>query len=268
MVRTFTWLHTVRSYEGDAAGEMPPGGLLRLCEQIAVLAATDAGYDNAFHLANNSAWVVHRMTMLLDAPARLEDDLELTTWASHFTRVRGGREYRIRNLTTGRDVASALAEWVYVDRTRQTPKSIPTAVQADFDIPGAPLGTYDPPTVAPLDHPLEQVTERVADWHEVDSMRHVNNAVYADWLYSALWSALRVAGRDPRAMVERGERLRACYFDIAYRRAALPGDHVRIATRITALDGPLIEARQSILGLDNAEMVTAHTIYRLSDAAD
>jgi hypothetical protein len=43
---------------------------------------------------------------------------------------------------------------------------------------------------------------------------------------------------------------------------------VRIATRITALDGPLIEARQSILGLDNAEMVTAHTIYRLSDAAD
>jgi acyl-CoA thioesterase FadM len=268
MVRTYTWRHSVRSYEGDIRGEMSPGGLLRLCEHIAVEAATDAGFDRDFHIGNNSAWVIHRMTMLLDAPARQQDVLELTTWASHFTRVRGGREYRIRNLTTGREVASALAEWVYVDRTLLTPKALPLDIMSGFDIPGKPLGTYEAPQVAPLDRPIEQVRERVAEWHEADSMRHVNNAVYADWLHSAMRSAVELLGPQPGAPADRGEYLRARYLDISYKRAALPGDRVQVITHITGADGPLVEARQAVLGPDGSEMVTAHSVYSWSGPDD
>jgi medium-chain acyl-[acyl-carrier-protein] hydrolase len=268
MVRTYTWRHSVRSYEGDVRGEVSPGGLLRLCEYIAVLAATDAGFDHRFHVENNSAWVIHRMTMLLDAPARLEDELEMTTWASHFTRVRGGREYRIRNLTTGRDVASALAEWVYVDRTSLTPKALPLDIMNGFDIPGKPVGTYDPPAVAPLDRPTEYMRERVADWHEIDSMRHVNNAVYADWLHSAMWSAADLLGQQPGSMLDRDDHLRARYFDIRYKRAALPGDRVRVVTRITGLEGPWVEGHQTVFGPDGSELVTAHSVYRWSSPDD
>jgi acyl-CoA thioesterase FadM len=264
MVRSYTWRHTVRSYEGDVRGEMTVGGLLRLCEHIAVEAATDAGFDNRFHVENNSAWVIHRMTMLLDSPARQQDELELTTWASHFVRVRGGREYRIRNLTTGRDVASALAEWVYVDRTTLTPKALPLDIMNGFDIPGKPLGSYDAPAVAALEQPIEHVGERVAEWHEADSMRHVNNAVYADWLHSAVWSAAgRLTGRAAAPLY--GDAfLSARYFDIRYKRAALPGDHVKVATRITGLEGSLLETRQSVLGPGGAEMIAAHSVYRWS----
>jgi acyl-CoA thioesterase FadM len=252
----------VRSYEGDIGGEMTPGGLLRLCEHIAVEAASDAGFDNRFHVENNSAWVIHRMTLLMDAPARQLDELELQTWASHFTRVRGGREYRIRNLTTGLEVASGIAEWVYVDRTLQTPKALPMDIMRGFDIPGKPLGTYDAPRVAPLDRPVEHVRERLAEWHEADSMRHVNNAVYADWLHSAVWSAAAQLSGSPGSHREPSEYLRARYFDIQYRRAALPGDRLQVVTRITGLEGPLVEVRQSVLGPDGAEMVSAHSVYR------
>jgi acyl-CoA thioesterase FadM len=262
MVRAFTWRHTVRSYEGDIAGELTPGGLLRLCEHIAVEAATDAGFDRNFHVESNSAWVIHRMTLVMDAPARQQDELELTTWASHFTRVRGGREYRIRNLTSGLDVASGLAEWVYVDRDLLTPKALPLDVMRGFDIPGKPLGTYEPPKVAQLDQPILQVRERVAEWHEIDSMRHVNNAVYADWLHSAVWSAAEQIAGQPVALLYKDQYLRARYFDIEYRRAALPGDRLHIVTRITGLEGPLVEARQSVDGPEGSEWVRAHSVYR------
>jgi acyl-CoA thioesterase FadM len=264
MPRIYTWRHTVRSYEGDVRGEMPLGGLLRLCEHIAVEAASDAGFDRAFHIENNSAWVIHRMTMVLDAPAHQQDELELNTWASHFTRVRGGREYRIRNVTTGREVASALAEWVYVDRALQTPKALPMDIMMGFDIPGKPLGTYEAPLVAPLERPLEFASERVAEWHEADAMRHVNNAVYADWLYSAVWTAAGQLAEYQDAAPEPGEYLRARYLDIQYRRAAVPGDRLQVITRITGLEGPLVEARQSVLGPDGTEMVSAHSVYNRS----
>jgi acyl-CoA thioesterase FadM len=252
----------VRSYEGDIGGEMTPGGLLRLCEHIAVEAATDAGFDNRFHIENNSAWVIHRMTLLIDAPARQMDELELQTWASHFTRVRGGREYRIRNLTTGLAVASGIAEWVYVDRSLLTPKALPMDIMGGFDIPGKPLGTYDAPVVAQLEQPIGHVTRRVAEWHEIDSMHHVNNAVYADWLHSGVWSAAEKLTSHPVAMLYNAQYLRAHYFDIQYRRAALPGDDLQVDTRITGLEGPLVEAHQSVYGPDGTEMVTAHSVYR------
>ncbi|HET9496114.1 MAG TPA: acyl-ACP thioesterase domain-containing protein [Chloroflexia bacterium] len=262
MPRIFTWRHKVRSYEGDVGGEMTPGGLLRLCEHIAVEAAADAGFDRQFHIANNSAWVIHRMTLLIDAPARQMDELELQTWASHFTRVRGGREYRIRNLTTGLEVASGIAEWVYVDRSLLTPKGLPMDIMRGFDIPGKPLGTYDAPEVAQLAEPIHHVTPRKAEWHEIDSMHHVNNAVYADWLHSGVWSAAEKLTSHPVAMLYNDQYLRARYFDIRYRRAALPGDDVQVVTSITGLEGPLVEARQSVSGPGVADLVNAHSVYR------
>ena len=45
----------------------------------------------------------------------------------------------------------------------------------------------------------------------------------------------------------------------------MPGDRLQVVTRITGLEGPLLEARQSVLGPDGTEMVTAHSVYRRSD---
>ena len=212
MVREYKWRLRVRSYEGDAWGRVPASGVLRYFEQSAIDAAADAGYGRDFHEENRSAWVIRRMTLVFGAqPARAGDDLEIRTWISHFAKVRGGREYRVANVVTGNMVATGLAEWVYLNRDTITPLLIPASVGADFDAPGAPLGAYEAPFVDSVENGGTFKMEREARWHETDSMQHINNANYADWLDEAMRDAVAQIGWSVVALREQDLQLRGEY---------------------------------------------------------
>ena len=167
MAREYTWRLQVRSYEGDAWGLVPAPVILRYLEHSAVMAAADVGYGRKFHEENSSAWVIRRMTLLMDAPARQAEELEISTWISNFAKVRGNREYRVCDAATGTTLYTGLAEWVYMDRQSLTPKMIPPQVAQDFDVPGAPIFQYDAPQVEPY-RGKEFVAERTVDWHETN----------------------------------------------------------------------------------------------------
>ncbi len=262
MVREYRWQFKVRSYETDAWGQVPASGILRYLEQAAVAAAADAGYGSEFHRESNSAWVVRRMSLLAPTPVRGGAELEITTWISHFARVRGGREYRITNIQTGELLATGLAEWVYLNRQTLAPIAIPPHVAADFDPPGAPIGQYDLPSIAADDAPPEFITERTAQWHEADSMGHVNNAVYADWLDDALSAVLEGMGYSIKALREENIQLRGEHYKLDYKRGTLPGDKLRIATRISGRQDSLYAVDQAITAPDSTQLLTASSIYR------
>lgn len=268
MPRIYTQQHKVLNYEGDAWGQLQPSGVLRLLETSAIDAASDGGYGDEFHATHGTAWVVRRMSLLLLAPAHTNEELEITTWASHFVRVRGGREYRIENLTTGKSVAQGIAEWVYVDRKTGMPRPIPPQVAADFDVPGAPLGSYDPPPVSLASVPKEYKASRKAEWYEADSMGHVNNTVYADWLDSAFRDATEEAGWPVAQYKKRGYQLRANYILLEYKRPALPGDRLVISTNIVGAEGSLCSVSQTIRRADredSTELASAEYVYGWAD---
>ena len=151
VVREYRWLLRVRSYEGDAWGQVPASGILRYLEQSAIDAADDAGYGPEFHRGDSFCLGDKAHDPSVDEePARTRDDLEIRTWISHFAKVRGGREYRIANASTGNMVAIGLAEWVYLNRDTFTPLQIPSDLGTRLDLPGAPLGTYEAPEVPVL----------------------------------------------------------------------------------------------------------------------
>ena len=108
MTREYRWRLAVPSYEGDAWGFAPTSVILRYFEQSAVAAAADLGYGSEYHREHNSAWVVRRLNVVMHAPARQGDELEIATWISHFAKVRGGREYKVLNATTGQDRKSVV----------------------------------------------------------------------------------------------------------------------------------------------------------------
>jgi acyl-CoA thioester hydrolase len=266
MVRIYSLQAAVGNAEGDAWGQLPPSGVLKLFEQAAVTAAADAGYDSEFHRKHGSAWIIRRMTLLMHAPAHLGDRLELTTWLSHMARVRGYREYRLDNVTTGDIAATGIAEWVYIDREKVAPKVIPKEVEIDFDMPGAPLNTYDPPQVESLAQPVEVKTERVAEWYECDSMGHVNNAVYTDWLDSGMRAAMHAAGWPVGELKDEGLQLRGEYFALDYKRPALPGDRLMTTTRIDGLSGRLCHVSQSVANAEGSELLAATSVYGWADS--
>jgi acyl-CoA thioesterase FadM len=267
MVRIYNLQPVVGNADGDVWGQLPPSGVLRLFEQAAVAAAADAGYDKEFHTKHGTAWIIHRMTLLMCAPAHLGDRLQLTTWLAHMARVRGYREYRLENLSEEGTptVATGIAEWVYIDRERLLPKAIPREVEGDFEMPGAPLGTYEPPPVEAMDRPFESISERLVEWYECDSMGHVNNAVYADWLDSGLRAAMDAWGWPVGILKVVGLQLRGEYFLLDYKRAALPGDRIRITTSIGGLSGRLCRVHQSIRNAEGTELLEATSVYGWAD---
>lgn len=268
-MREFHWRLGVRSYEWDAWGQVSSAVMLRYFEQSAVGAAADAGYGKEFHRRYNSGWVIRRMTLLMHSPMRGGDELELVTWISHFARVRGGREYRVHNAESGKLVATGLAEWVYVNRDTLAPMAIPRELAIDFSTPGAPIYTYSIPPVRELEEQegREFQVERVAQWHEADSLGHVNNAIYADWLDDALRAASDRLGPSTGELRARGLQLRGEAYSLDYKRAAVPGDQLVISTQLTGMEGRLVSVRQAIKDKSGIEMVLAKSVYgwRTSD---
>jgi len=266
-VRIFSFQPIVGSAEGDVWGQLPPSGVLRLFEQAAVAAAEDAGFDGEFHRAQGTAWVIRRLTFLMHSTAHLGDRLQLSTWLSHAARARAYREYSLENLAEPGTplVAAGIAEWVYIDREKVTPRHIPKELEDDVEMPGAPVGNYEPPEVEPLDHPVEIRTERVAEWYECDSMGHVNNAVYVDWLDSGLRAAMGAMGWHVAALRLAGLQLRGEYFVLDYKRPALPGDRLTITTRFEGLSGRLCRVHQFIKNADDIELLEATSVYGWAD---
>lgn len=251
----------VRSYEGDAWGQVPASGLLRYFEQSAINAAADAGYGSRFHTENHSAWVIRRMAMLVHTPPRHGDEMEITTWISHFARVRGGREYRLAHAETGQVLVTGLAEWVYLDRDTLAPLAIPAALAKDFDVPSAPLGTYEPPYIEHIAEAATRHVKRTAEWHETDSMGHVNNAIYADWLDDAFRYTMAELGWSTELLNSMGLQLRGEYYKLDYKKAAVPGDILTLSTIIEGASGRLCAVRQEISTNQGAVILASKSIY-------
>jgi len=262
MVREYRWRLRVRSYEGDAWGQVPASSILRYLEQSAIDAAADAGYGREFHQENRSAWVIRRMTLLLgEHPARTGDELEIRTWITHFAKVRGGCEYHVTNAETGDMIAKGLAEWVYLSRDTFAPLLIPSDLGARLDMPGAPLGTYEAPTVDLVENGPIFTMDRQARWHETDSMQHINNAIYVDWLDEAVRDSIAQLGWSMTALREKELQLRAEYYYLDYKKAAVPEDNIVITTQLKGMSASKCRVEQSVATREGVELLRANSVY-------
>lgn len=70
----------------------------------------------------------------------------------------------------------------------------------------------------------------------IDAYRHVNNAVYLQWLDLAAWSHSTALGVPARLCLELDRGMVVHHAELDYLRGALEGDDVGIATWIVASD--------------------------------
>ena len=208
-------------------------------------------------------------------PIHYLDELAITTWVSDFQRVRSHREYLARNAATNEIVGRGRAYWAHLNRTTLMPLRIPAEIVARFNSNGvsallrAKPRAYSSP---PIDLPEFCVTRRVQRY-EADGLKHVNNAVYIDWLEEALADA--IVSHPERTPSEQSEskreskdarRLHVYRHDITYVRSALPGDTVTIDVKLAGAgktasawnleikrdDGLLVRDRITALWTDQA----------------
>lgn len=223
----------VRRYEADRHGFVHNYVLQQYLEEVAIQASTAAGFSSEWYDEHGTVWVVREITVDYLHPATMSDKLEVRTWIADFRRIRSHREYEIYRLPDHLLLVRASADWVYIDRKTLWPTRIPPHVLARFPVPGhfaVPAARPVPPLGGAVPE-RRFISHHKAQWHEVDSMGHVNNAMYVTWFEQALREALDAwlpAGEGTGAPCWRQHR-------IEYINAVLPGEEVEITTRLVGM---------------------------------
>jgi acyl-CoA thioester hydrolase len=128
---SFTTRWRVRSYELDSNGHVNNAVYLAYAEEVAVLHAEARGFGHEWTAQQGGAWVVRKHDIVYHRPARLSDQLELTTTVLEMRGARGLRRTRIE-LVEGPLLTEIETEWVWVRVADGRPTRLPEELRKAF----------------------------------------------------------------------------------------------------------------------------------------
>lgn len=223
----------VTLYDLDASEQLSCATLFRYFEETAMQASAALGFPLEWYRSRGEFWVIRTMRLERICPATYLDDLVIRTWLSNVGRIRADRNYLVLRFSDGKIVARAVANWVYLDARTMRPTRVAPGIIARFS-------ELDPPVLEPIarlnfdgnsSHLFQCKMTRSAQFFEIDAAKHVNNAIYVDWLEEAVRVALAELGLFGAAASLSASPW-FCRHSLEYLRPTLPGEEVEINTRL------------------------------------
>ncbi len=234
MTPRFTRSFKVRHYELDAFGQVNGVNLVRYMQEAAIEASTALGFSPDWYNQHGVGWVVRRLSVRYFAPALYGDEVTAATWLSGLRGVRSIREYDLTRSRDGQRVARGRAEWVYMNFHTGEPTRIPDAWANAFTLKDKPedLGIRLT-TPIPSVNARRYTARRRVEFHELDTVQHVNHAVYLQWIAEAFLNALHTAGYAPQRTLQDGWRALQTGHEIQYFAAAVDQENIEIISWIS-----------------------------------
>lgn len=207
---------------------------LRYMQEAAFAGSAAAGYTNERYQAMQRVWLIRENHLEFLAPLHYSAGLCLKTWVADFRRVRSQRVYEMWTHGAGEEhlAARGLTDWVFVDTHTGQPAPVPLEMIASFlpytQTAGGPERIRFPaqkPPAAGI-----HISQRRVPWRELDSVGHVNNAVYGDYIEDALYEYLAALGWLPARLTEAGLAFAPQSLHIEYRQPAWFGDVLTVTT--------------------------------------
>jgi acyl-CoA thioester hydrolase len=232
MPHTHTRIFRVRFYECDAYGHLNNANYLRYMQEAAFDASADAGFDFARYEELGHNWLVRESEIEYLRPLGYDDRVAVKTWVSDFRRASSRRRYEFTHLESGELVARAYTDWVYLDTKTLRPATVPQEMARAFFPEGVPE-TFPPrepfPSASPPPAGVFKMRRKVA-WRDLDSMQHVNNAVYLEYIEECGMQAIAAHRWPWTRMAEQGFAIFIRKQQIRYRQPALMDDELEIST--------------------------------------
>ena len=231
MTPRFTRLFRVRHYELDALGHVSGVNLVRYMQEAAIEASSALGFGLDWYSQRNVGWVVRRLTTRYLAAANYGDEIEAVTWLSGLRGVRSIREYDLSLSRDGGRVARGRAEWVYMDFQTGEPTRVPDAWADAFTLKDKPedLGVRLSEARS-TENAYRYTSRRRVQFHELDTVQHVNHAVYLQWIEQAYLDALHRLGHPPGQRLPDGETILRGGHEIQYFAAAIDNENIEIVS--------------------------------------
>ncbi|MBA3873035.1 MAG: thioesterase family protein [Anaerolineae bacterium] len=226
----------VRHYECDALGHLNNANYARYMEEAAFEASASVGYDKARYDAMGHLWLAYETAIKYLQPVVYGDTIEVKTWVGDFRRVRSRRFYEFRKAGEDALIARANTDWVYLEAATQHPAVVPPELITAFAPEGLteiapPRSRFPAPPPPPPD--VYKLRRRV-EWRDLDSAKHVNNAVYFNYIEDCgMQVAVHYGWPLARSQAE-GWAAVARENHIEYKHPALLDDELEISTWVTA----------------------------------
>jgi acyl-CoA thioester hydrolase len=222
----------VRYYECDAYGHLNNINYLRWMQEAAFGASAAVGYDFARYTGLGCLWLVRETDIEYLIPLEYGDEVDIKTSVIDFRRSHSRRRYEFINTKTGQLAACAETDWVYIDSKTLRPAAIPPEMQLAFFPEGAPVPDAARerfPSQPPPPPGVFSIRSQVA-WRDIDTMWHVNNAMYLAYIEEVGRRICEAHGWTMQRMTEVGFGMVARRHQIEYRQPAVLGDELEIAT--------------------------------------
>ena len=238
MPLTHTRTFRVRFYECDANSHLNSAYYLRYMQETAFDASAAAGYDMARYDQMQRHWLIRESQVEYLLPLRYNQRVAVTTWITDFRRVTSRRAYEFRLVETGELAALAFTDWVFLDTANNRPATIPQSLVDDFFPEGAPghFPTRKPfPTSPPPPPGVFCMYRRVA-WQDIDTMQHVNNAVYMEYINECSYQVCAAFHWPWQRMLEQGFVVFLRQARLQYLQPAVLKDELKITTWVSRIN--------------------------------
>ena len=203
--------------QGDINARLTPGNVLRMAQQITLEHCDELGYGIEKLLSCNRAFVLAKLQMDVNRMPLEGDVVKLVTTAYAPKRL---VYQRVTEIKTPEDevLVTVDSRWTMIDTgTWRITRDVESGL-VDQLLPVQDFADIRMPNIA-FDGEKPEVQVR---YSMLDTNKHVNNAVYADWVQDALADEL-MAGKQIKAM------------QLMYHREAKLGDGVKM--KYACVDG-------------------------------
>jgi acyl-ACP thioesterase len=193
---------TVHGFDADAFGDLAPAALAGYLQEAAGRSADALGFGLADLNRRGRTWVLARETVVLDAPVRCGETIEIETWPSGVDRLHALRDFRV--LRGGVEIGRALTTWIALDVASRRPVRPDALLPERLRAQTAHVLEQGPAPAAPGRAEIDRRFQvRFAD---IDANLHVKNASYVSWALEAVaepaWRADRIARLDVQFLAE------------------------------------------------------------------
>lgn len=259
----------VRHSECDAYGHVNNVHYLRYMQEAAFDAAEAVGYGLNWCAAHGHFWLVRETEIEYLHPLRYGDSVIVKTRVEDFRRSRSRRAYEMTREPGGETVARATTDWVYVDAAASRPATVPPEMAAAFGV--APEQAAAPRSKFPAAPPAPPGVfrmRRTVQWRDLDTLGHVNNAVYMDYVNDCGMQIIPAFGWSLARMREAGFGIVIKRHQIEYKQPALLDDELEISTWLSAVRRASAVRHYQIRRLrDGALLVQVHSLCAWIDLA-
>lgn len=225
----------IRHYECDAYGHLYNANYLRFMQETAFDASAAVGYDLKRYEQMGRLWLIRETDIEYLQPLHYNDTVQVKTWVEDFRRSTSRRCYEFYNASSGALVARAASNWAFLDSASGRPASIPEDMARAFMPEGLPRSSrlYQRFPKAPSPPPGVFSTRRKVVWRDIDSVQHVNNAVYLEYCDECGFQAVAAHGWSVQRMLSCGFVILVRKNQIQYRQPAKLDDELEISTWVS-----------------------------------